>query len=365
VTIPPSFSTYLDLVRAVCAIAVVFHHYSKHIAPAFPRGFPDVGQEAVMLFFVLSGFVIAHVARRSENDPVVFAAKRLARIYPVAIIGVVLSYLLYALFSPLNPGLYAARVSGHPWWREVLLTLGFLNQTFWLPNAMPPTNGPFWSLTCEIWFYVLAAFMFFAPLRWSLVAIVLAVPMLGPKIMLLFPVWLVGVGAERFCDRPRIPRALAGALALASLTTAVALWASDARTEWRVPIDLAGALRLGRSSDFVYFNVLALLIGVHFFATYNFFSGPFAWPARVRRCLRHAAETSFSLYALHFPILCALRSAMPDEPFDYFYPLATITMVLLFGRPIENLRVPAYRLLRTVAARTRPFAPRRVLDPVG
>jgi peptidoglycan/LPS O-acetylase OafA/YrhL len=156
VNIAPSFSTYLDLVRAACAIAVVFHHYSKHIVRAFPRVFPDVGQEAVMVFFVLSGFVIAHVARRSENDPVVFATKRLARVYPVAIAGVVLSYALYALCAPLDPGLYADRVSPHPWWHEVGLTLTFLNQSLWFPHVMPPTNGPYWSLTCEIWFYVLA-----------------------------------------------------------------------------------------------------------------------------------------------------------------------------------------------------------------
>ena len=360
--IPPAFSTYLDLVRATCAIAVVFHHYSNRIVRTFP--FPDVGQEAVMVFFVLSGFVIAHVARHSENDPIVFATKRLARIYPVAIVGVVLSYLLYALCSPLDPGLYAEGVGSHPWWSEVLLTLGFVNQTFWLPQAMPPANGPFWSLTCEIWFYVLAVFMFFAPLRWALFAILFAVPALGPRIMLLFPVWLVGVCAERMCDRPRIPRSVAAALGLASLMLAVKLWTSDARADWRVPAAIVDAWRLGRTSDFVYYNVLGVLVGVHLFAAHNFFTGPLVWPARLRRYIRHGAETSFSLYALHFPILYAFRSSMPNEPFAYFYPLATITLVLLFGKPIENLRGPVYRLLRMLAARARLFTPRPALDPV-
>ena len=357
----PSFSTYLDLVRAASAIAVVFHHYSKHIVPGV---FPDVGQEAVMVFFVLSGFVITHVARRKETDPVVFATRRIARVYPVAIAGVLLSYALYALFAPMDPDLYADRVGPYPWWREVVLTLSFLNQTLWLPHVMPPTNGPYWSLTCEIWFYVLAAFMFFAPLRWALFAILLAVPVLGPKIMLLFPVWLVGLCAERFCDRPRITRPAAGALFVVSLVTAAALWTSSARSDWRVPAEIASAWRLGGTSDFIYYNAFAVLVGIHFFAAYNLLSGPFVWPVRVRRWLRHAAATSFSLYAMHFPILYALRSSMPDEPFVYFYPVATIVLVLLVGRPVENLRAPAYRLLRTLVTRIRLVSPRPVLDPV-
>ena len=363
--IPPAFSTYLDLVRAACAIAVVFHHYSNHIVRAVPRAFPNVGQEAVMVFFVLSGFVISHVARRTESDPVVFATKRVARIYPVAIAGVVLSYLLYALCAPMAPGLYDDRVSSHGWLAEVSLTLTFLNQTIWFPYAMPPANGPYWSLSCEVWFYVLATAMFFAP-RWlSILASAFAFPILGPKIMLLFPVWLSGVAAARLCDRPRVSRRAAGTLRLVSLAAAVALWASDARDAWRVSDAVAGEWRLGRTSDFVYYNLLGLLVGINFFAAYNFFfARPFRWSSAVRRGGRHAAETSYSLYAMHFPILYALRASLPAEPFAYFYPTATVALVLLFGRPIENLRVPAYRLLRTLASRVRLLGRRPVLDPI-
>ena len=58
-------SIYFDFIRAIAAILVVFHHYSQHIIKAFHGGktvFPPIGQEAVMVFFVLSGFVISWVA---------------------------------------------------------------------------------------------------------------------------------------------------------------------------------------------------------------------------------------------------------------------------------------------------------------
>jgi hypothetical protein len=365
VRIPPAFSTYLDLVRAACAIAVVYHHYSNHIVKAFPRVFPNVGQEAVMVFFVLSGFVISHVARRTENDPVVFATKRVARIYPVAIAGVVLSYLLYALCAPMAPGLYDDRVSSHGWLTEVTLTLSFLNQTIWFPYAMPPANGPYWSLTCEVWFYVLATAMFFAPRRLSLLAIAFAFPILGPKIMLLFPVWLFGAGAERLCDRRRISQRAAGALLLLSLAAAVGPVASDARDAWRVSAAAAEEWRLGRTSDFVYYNLLGLLVGINFFAAYNFFlAGPFRLarggttrrPPRRRdvvQPLRHALPDP-----LRAPELAARRAVsvlLPDRDRRAGPPLR---------RPIENLRVPAYRLLRTLASRVRLLGRRPVLDPI-
>lgn len=353
VSVPPAFSIYLDLIRVLCGIAVVFYHYSNHIIRASPRVFPHVGQEAVMVFFVLSGFVIAHVARRREHDPKIFVAKRLARVYPVAIAGVVLSYVLYAICEPLNPGVWEGHVSRHPWWNEVGLTLSFLNQSYWFPYAMPPANGPYWSLTCEFWFYVLAAFMFFAPWRWALAALLFALPTLGPKVMLLFPIWLLGALAERFCDRPRVARAPAGVLAVVSLLLVGMLWASDARSEWRIASEVATSWRLGRVSDVGYYYAFATLVAVHFFAAYNFFASlPFRWPAVLRVGVQHAAQTSFSLYAMHFPILFALRSSLPDEPFLYFFPTVTVALVLVFGRPIENLRVPAYRFFHALAGRT-------------
>lgn len=362
--IPQAFSIYLDLIRAVCAIAVVFHHYDKKIIGGSVNLFPDVGQEAVVLFFVLSGLVIAHVARHREHSVVVFTAKRLARIYPVAIAGVVLSYLSYALFGSANPALYDRYVSDYPWWREVALTLSFLNQTYWLPQLTPPTNSVYWSLTCEIWFYVLAGFMFFARLRWTMIAVLVAVPVLGPKIMLLFPAWLAGVVTQRFCDRVRLSRLHATTIAVSSAMVGLALWLSGIRFEWRLPGDLVRSWRLGLVSDFAYYDTLAAVAGIHLFAAYNFFLRPFRWPAPICRCVRYAAQSSFSLYAMHFPVLIALRTSLPQEPFPYFYPLTTVGMLLVLGRPVEHLRVPAFRLLSAIADHARQAAARTRLGEV-
>jgi len=350
--LPQAFCTYLDLIRALCAIAVVFHHYNTRIVEGPQRVFPDVGQEAVVLFFVMSGFIIAHVARSRDRGVVVFTARRLARIYPVAIAGVALSYLFYAVFGPESPELYAGHVSPYPWWREVALTLSFLNQTYWLPQLTPPANAVYWSLTCEIWFYVLAGFIFFARMRWAVIAVLVAVPVLGPKIMLLFPAWAAGVVAQILCDRPRVSKFTAAGLCMLSVLVGVALWSSGVRFDWRLPDDIVRSWRLGLVSDFAYYDTLAIVAAVHFFAAYNFFAKPFRWPTPVHRCVRYAAESSFSLYAMHFPVMFALRSSLPTEPFPYFHPSVTVAALMILGRPIENLRLPAYRMLRALADRS-------------
>ena len=53
------YSLYLDLVRALAAFVVVI----DHAPPLFDMpGAPRWGHQAVMVFFVLSGLVIGHVA---------------------------------------------------------------------------------------------------------------------------------------------------------------------------------------------------------------------------------------------------------------------------------------------------------------
>ena len=71
----------LDLLRGFAAIAVVLYHGDR-LVPA--------GYFAVDLFFILSGFVLAHAYRgrlRSREEIVSFLVKRAIRLYPVMFLG--------------------------------------------------------------------------------------------------------------------------------------------------------------------------------------------------------------------------------------------------------------------------------------
>ncbi len=63
------FSTYLDLLRFGAAVVVLMSHYGyERMSGGRWLWIRDLnlGSDAVIVFFVLSGFVIAHVAARPE-----------------------------------------------------------------------------------------------------------------------------------------------------------------------------------------------------------------------------------------------------------------------------------------------------------
>src|SRR3954468_17403598 len=94
-------SLYLDLVRFGAAFVVFLEHLREHTRnsfAAFWRSHPFLyvhldaySETAVIVFFVLSGYVIAHVLATRENTLTEFATSRLARLYSVAIPALLLT----------------------------------------------------------------------------------------------------------------------------------------------------------------------------------------------------------------------------------------------------------------------------------
>jgi peptidoglycan/LPS O-acetylase OafA/YrhL len=131
---------FLDGLRGVAAMAVAALHAAVIVAPDTPA-LENVGL-AVDFFFCLSGFVVAQAydARLSAEMTVVeFMTKRLVRLYPMILLGVLLG---------LGAHLY---VSGHP--AGVSLSLA-AREVLIIPAPLDATgftlNGPMWSLLFEI-----------------------------------------------------------------------------------------------------------------------------------------------------------------------------------------------------------------------
>jgi len=109
------------------------------------------GQEAVMLFFLISGFVIYYsTERRADITFREYALRRFLRIYPIFLIALVLSVLCARDIHVLG---YQLTV------RQVLGNL-FMFQDFkgGKPGVFTDAlggNAPLWSLTYEWWFYML------------------------------------------------------------------------------------------------------------------------------------------------------------------------------------------------------------------
>jgi peptidoglycan/LPS O-acetylase OafA/YrhL len=77
------------------------------------------------------------------------------------------------------------------------------------------SNVPYWSLCYEFWYYVLFAVLTFTRGRKRLLWCCAVALLIGPKILLLAPVWATGVLLQRWTALQHVGR-VAGALLLAA-----------------------------------------------------------------------------------------------------------------------------------------------------
>ena len=142
----------LTSLRFFAALAVVAHHgvglWNFELSP-FIRQFAEIG---VSFFFVLSGFVLVwNYSNLNSSERIGFYFKRFLRIYPT-------HWLITALFAISSWAFVSgfAIASLGKWWLLVLLTNFCLLQS-WIPIPAYyfSYNGPSWSVSCEIFFYLL------------------------------------------------------------------------------------------------------------------------------------------------------------------------------------------------------------------
>ncbi|GGW23431.1 acyltransferase family protein [Streptomyces xantholiticus] len=141
----------LDGIRGVAALCIVVLHSHRYFGDPLPSA-----QMAVDLFFVLSGFVLAHAYEerfREGMSPWRFMLARYVRLYPVYLLGTILG-LVQALCMMRYQGQEV--MENHPdqeWtWSQLLVDLPFA--ALMLPDpfaaALFPLNGIMWSIFFEL-----------------------------------------------------------------------------------------------------------------------------------------------------------------------------------------------------------------------
>ena len=153
-----ALSLYLDALRFGAALTVFVSHYSTgRISGGLFWQF-DGGRTAVLVFFVLSGFVIAWVSDTRERTLEEYGLSRVARLYSVIIPAFVLTAVLDGIGKTIDPRLYGPEW-GHSMAHPVIdyaLSAVFLGES-WTLRVLPGFNVPYWSLNYEAWYYVLFA----------------------------------------------------------------------------------------------------------------------------------------------------------------------------------------------------------------
>ena len=144
----------LDALRGMAALYVVIHHSISGSIILFGLNVAQVfrfGEEAVILFFLLSGFVINFSFANSKDKSFkTYFFKRATRIYIPLLIVMALGFVMECYGAGEIVNLQA---------RELFLNLLMLQDTSSLkPNVVVDPymhNAPLWSLSYEWWFYIL------------------------------------------------------------------------------------------------------------------------------------------------------------------------------------------------------------------
>ena len=334
----PALSIYLDLVRFAAAFIVFLSHAAfSNYSSGWLSGFSEYGPQAVMVFFVLSGFVITYVTDTRTPSTRRFITDRAARIYSVALPALLVTCIADKIGMTLDPQLYYCCIDyGNPI-LDIAVSSLFLNE-IWFYGLQPFSNGPSWSISYEVAYYVLFAVLLFAPTRWRFPMAGLTCLVIGPPILLLAPVWFIGVGAYY------ITRSIDGSLGFGLLLFAGSIVAFLMLDVFDIPQSLQTwtDARLGetgvamlRQSRFVLTDyLLGLVVACNFVGAVMIGRNIQRVPEWLGRPIRYMAGFTFSLYLYHLPLLLVFSVVLDHDPASAFdqailYTLTLVTVWLL------------------------------------
>jgi peptidoglycan/LPS O-acetylase OafA/YrhL len=348
-----SGSILLDLLRFSAACTVLLSHFGH---PGISVGFPDLtaaGHLAVAVFFVLSGFVIRYVTLTREASARDYLIDRTSRIYSVVVPALAMTVLCELAAWRMYPRYYA--LLRQPFqWRDVPFQIG-VNLVFqaqdWGYATSPLSNGPFWSLSFECLYYAVYGLIFYRIRRGALLCFLLLL-IGGPSIALMFPVWLVGCLA--FDAYQKLSTSRVGVAVSSGVFASMVGFLLAARARIRgflVATDDAhrGAWLLHVLPDaphreFLYANgqipwlthastsffVVGLATAVFVVWALVLLDTLLAEiPAPAARWIRLAADSTFTLYLLHVPVLMVVVCALGKPIQGWGLSMLVLALVIL------------------------------------
>ncbi|MEQ1794896.1 MAG: acyltransferase [Nitrospira sp.] len=338
-------SIYLDLVRFLAALLVFVHHLAYERITGTALGQVGMfGEDAVMIFFVLSGYVIAYVATQKENAPREYFASRFARLYSVVVPTLILTVLFDYLGQRFDAALYEGRSNDSYPWMRALVSMSFANQ-FWFSDIRYFSNVPYWSISFEFWYYVLFGVALFMSGRGRWAALAVLTIVIGPPIVLLAPVWLLGVWAYQVNVRSALSLGVGWSLFLGSVVLylgyrywGVGTQLTAVSDAWIAPV--MDPVHLHKARFFLHDYVVGALVASHFLgASALAQNGVLRFPS-FGQPIRIAASYTFSLYLLHYPLLHFLAAVAPWPAGDIrrtvMLIVGTVVVIGLIGRVTEK-----------------------------
>jgi peptidoglycan/LPS O-acetylase OafA/YrhL len=303
----------LDVLRALAALIVTFHHlvavYGDSIQPILsPKQWAacsfvsNLNHDAVLFFFVLSGYCIAMAQREktlaSKAQISEYLQRRFWRLMPGYLIALAFtSFCVILMPSSESKKLSLLELAGNLLFLQTSPNVG----AYWV--APFGGNGPLWSLSYEVFFYFSLPFLYFLNRtycqRWNtsfkfVATVLVAILCIGVN-RIFFTPW--------FAFMTSLPVWICGWLALERNPI-------DSKTSFFVWLGVVGLLgvvfetRLHSTSLTTLCHGFTIASAFYFFMKLKMFN-------RLSVCLKfliNIGHGSYLLYILHYPLLLLLRS---------------------------------------------------------
>lgn len=344
----------LNIIRSISALLVILGHVrilffeDYATAPHTPLmsllySVTSLGGEAVIVFFVLSGYwvgggTIAKL-RRGSFQWGTYAGSRLTRLWIVLLPALLLTLIVdqagRAMFSGADIYAHTADYAGVPETPSysLLTFLGNMVFTQSIHVSEYGLNKPLWSLAYEFWYYLMFPSILTALWKGGskrlrvggALLFVIGAVISGPAVLVLFPAWLVGAVVSAY-KAPisqylsQLPGRMIATIQLALVV--VTLGAMVANRGIRFPLQ-TGAW------------IIAILAGCMILSFADSIDAKRVY-GRFLSSLSQTAHFSYSLYAIHMPIVAILAAAIVPRvdarwPMDTTHIAMGLVIVALLG----------------------------------
>jgi peptidoglycan/LPS O-acetylase OafA/YrhL len=367
------FSILLDLIRAMAAFFVALAHLS-HVAyiGEFKGFFVWAGNPAVMVFFVLSGYLIAFSCDTKHTNFKSYFFARLVRLLPVYLLALFLVPILDILGHQNNPDLYI----NYPYpdlgniISRISVYLLFLQESNLFDSFRYFSNGPLWSLGYEFFYYIFFGIVIYfkEKLLITFLCVVLSF-LFFPKPLLLFPVWLLGVAIYKIHKSNKIEistkQSLSGFVLSLFLLLLVILPSKTSQIIQVFCLKMQSFYIDNTSPSSIYIEcyligcifALSLLCAQQFLKHIDFKIIPNKLKQNsIIKLIKTFSGFSYTLYVIHVPLIIYLSSFSFITRQSIFQQLAILLITysisymlsLLFERPHKILLNQVYNRLNIV-----------------
>jgi len=330
-------SIFLDILRFLAAIVVFLVHIYEVFLPdgEYFKTLSNLAHGAVVVFFVLSGYVITFSITLKKRNFTEYISARFSRLYSIFLPAILLTIICSIIIFKINTSVYDEYNRGFELIRY-LLSIFFLNE-FWFFSASPPINMPMWSLGYEFWFYIIFGAFFYkkSGFKGWYFPLLLSI-FIGPKVLLMMVIWIFGYFSYKL---PKLKISNNKSFIFSIIFLLISLYMVFYLRS--IPFEL-GSKPLFYSAQFIkdYFVGFLIAISIWFLPLSNNPKNGNETELFLQKKARTIGDLTFSIYILHKPIIILCSAVFPIS-FDINYKLLlsfliTITICVILGLFLES-----------------------------